>query len=239
MRADLPTTRKVVVAHAAGRRLCADPGCDSEIAAEPKPCGIAAAHAAAAWRSAYPMTRPCRLRQTRNGRPASARTGWKPFRWSRSLVALVVYLPILAARTAHNLGDVQVFFRAAWAVWTGYPLYQVVDVHGWSYHYPPIFAILMGPFADPLPGYPGLSWALPFAVSVGVFYALSIAAMLLAGACLGKGARRPFGHHALGSARPAGGRCGSHRCCSLRPISAPRSRAASRPRSSSCSPACS
>ena len=96
-------------------------------------------------------------------------------------VALVVYLPILLHRTANNLGDVQVFFRAAWAVWSGYPLYQVVDDHGWSYHYPPTFAILMGPFADPLPGHPGLSWALPFAASVGVFYALSIAAMLLAG----------------------------------------------------------
>ena len=51
--------------------------------------------------------------------------------------------------------------------------------HGWSYHYPPTFAILMGPFADPLPGYAGLSWALPFSASVGVFYALSIAAMVL------------------------------------------------------------
>jgi len=95
-------------------------------------------------------------------------------------VALVVYLPILLHRTAHNLGDVQVFFRAAWAVWSGYPLYQVVDDHGWSYHYPPTFAILMGPFADPLPGHPGLSWALPFSASVGVFYGLSVAAMVLA-----------------------------------------------------------
>ena len=83
-------------------------------------------------------------------------------------VALVVYLPILLHRTASGLGDVQVFFRAAWAVWSGYPLYQVVDDHGWSYHYPPTFAILMGPFAEPLPGHPGLSWAMPFAASVGV-----------------------------------------------------------------------
>jgi hypothetical protein len=94
--------------------------------------------------------------------------------------ALVIYLPLLLHRTANGLGDVQVFFRAAWAVWTGYPLYQVVDNHGWSYHYPPTFAILMGPFADPLPGYPAVPWALPFAASVGIFYALSIAAMVLA-----------------------------------------------------------
>ena len=96
------------------------------------------------------------------------------------VVALAVYLPILVYRTTeHGFGDVQVFFRAAWAVWTGYPLYEVTDLHGWSYHYPPIFALMMGPFADPLPGFPRPSWALPFGVSVGVFYAISIAAMLL------------------------------------------------------------
>ena len=96
------------------------------------------------------------------------------------VVALAVYLPILVYRTTeHGFGDVQVFFRAAWAVWTGYPLYEVTDLHGWSYHYPPVFALMMGPFADPLPGFPRPSWALPFGVSVGAFYAISIAAMLL------------------------------------------------------------
>ena len=96
------------------------------------------------------------------------------------VVALAVYLPILLNRTIdHGFGDVQVFFRAGWAVWTGYPLYEVTDLHGWSYHYPPIFALMMGPFADPLPGFPRPSWALPFDVSVGIFYAISIAAMLL------------------------------------------------------------
>ena len=152
-------------------------------------------------------------------------------------VALVVYLPILsAARTAHGLGDVQVFFRAAWAVWTGYPLYQVIDIHGWSYHYPPTFAILMGPFADPLPGYPGLPWALPFSASVGVFYAMSIAAMVLAAHLWAKALEDHSGMRASAEARAAGGRCGSRRCCCSRPISARRSRAASRPRSSSCLP---
>src|SRR4051794_15501110 len=96
------------------------------------------------------------------------------------VAALVVYLPILLYRTAHGFGDVQVFFRAAWAVWTDYPLYQVVDDHGWSYHYPPTFAILLRPFANPLPGHPGLPWALPLSVSVGIFYGLSVVAMMLA-----------------------------------------------------------
>ena len=47
--------------------------------------------------------------------------------------AVIVYLPIVVHRTVtHGFGDVQVFFRAAWAIWTGYPLYDVTDNHGWS-----------------------------------------------------------------------------------------------------------
>jgi hypothetical protein len=56
-------------------------------------------------------------------------------------------------------GDVEVFFRAGWAIWTGYPLYQIIDHHGWTYHYPPTFALLMGLFANPLQGYPQPWWA--------------------------------------------------------------------------------
>jgi hypothetical protein len=106
------------------------------------------------------------------------------------VVALAVYLPILLNRTIdHGFGDVQVFFRAGWAVWTGYPLYEVTDLHGWSYHYPPIFALMMGPFADPLPGFRRFAYGAPLAFRSGL-YAISIAAMLLC-ACLGQGNRRP------------------------------------------------
>lgn len=65
-------------------------------------------------------------------------------------------------------------------MWTGYPLYQVADMHGWHYHYPPPLALLMGPFAEPLPGFPHPSWALPFAIGVAVWYALSIVTMFAA-----------------------------------------------------------
>jgi hypothetical protein len=93
-------------------------------------------------------------------------------------VALVAaYLPLLVYRaTTHGFGDAQVYFRAAWAVWSGYPLYQVTDMHGWSYHYPPTFAILIGPFADPMPGHPPPAFALPFAWSIAVWYLISVAA---------------------------------------------------------------
>ena len=77
-------------------------------------------------------------------------------------LAFCIYLPIVVKRSAvQGFGDVQVFFRAGWAVWTGYPLYEVADHHGWTYHYPPTFALLMGLFANPVDGYPQPAWALP------------------------------------------------------------------------------
>jgi hypothetical protein len=98
------------------------------------------------------------------------------------LVAVValLFLPIVLWKTVgHGQGDVQVFFRAGWAIWTGYPLYEVTDNHGWSYHYPPTFALLMGPFANPLPGYPQPLWALPYPVAVAVWYLLNFFCLIL------------------------------------------------------------
>jgi hypothetical protein len=97
------------------------------------------------------------------------------------LLAVVVYLPVVIYRAGvRGFGDVQVFFRAGWAVWTGFPLYQVTDNHGWSYHYPPTFALVMGPFANPLPGHPQPWWALPLPAAVGVWYVLSAIAAFAA-----------------------------------------------------------
>jgi hypothetical protein len=96
-------------------------------------------------------------------------------------LAICIYLPIVVKRSAvQGFGDVQVFFRAGWAVWTGYPLYEIADHHGWTYHYPPLFALMMGPFGYPLEGFPKPAWALPLQASVAVWYALSVAALLWA-----------------------------------------------------------
>src|SRR5262249_8674062 len=70
------------------------------------------------------------------------------------------------------------FFRAGWAIWTGYPLYQVFDHHGWTYHYPPTFALFMGLFANPLPGHPQPWWALPYPVAV--WYLINVACLFVA-----------------------------------------------------------
>src|SRR5215813_12148956 len=86
-------------------------------------------------------------------------------------VLILAFLPIVVRKAVWlGQGDVEVFFRAGWAIWTGYPLYQVFDHHGWTYHYPPTFALLMGLFANPLPGHPQPWWALPYAAAVAVWY---------------------------------------------------------------------
>lgn len=98
-----------------------------------------------------------------------------------SVGALCAYLPIVVRRSAvQGFGDVQVFFRAGWAVWNGYPLYQVADHHGWTYHYPPTFALLMGFFANPPDGVATPAYALSFSASVAVWYVISAIAMIAA-----------------------------------------------------------
>ncbi len=93
----------------------------------------------------------------------------------------LLFLPMVVWKTVGlGQGDVQVFFRAGWAVWTGYPLYEVADHHGWTFHYPPTFALFMGPFANPLPGHAQPAWALPFTASVAVWYLINAVCLLLA-----------------------------------------------------------
>lgn len=92
----------------------------------------------------------------------------------------VIYLPIVVDRTVgHGFGDQQVFFRAAWAVWNDYPLYAIADHHGWTFHYPPTLALLLAPFADPLPGYARPAWAMPYVASVTIWYLLNLACLTL------------------------------------------------------------
>jgi hypothetical protein len=107
----------------------------------------------------------------------------RPEYFASAVLAILVlgFLPIVVNKSVWlGQGDVRVFFRAGWAIWTGYPLYEVHDQHGWTYHYPPTFALLMGPFAEPLPGYPRPWWALPYPAAVAVWYLLSAAFLVLA-----------------------------------------------------------
>lgn len=76
--------------------------------------------------------------------------------------------------------DAGVYFRAGWAVQADTSLYWVADDNNWHYHYPPLLAILMVPFADPPPGAPPVDFALPYKVAIAVWYVVNLAALALA-----------------------------------------------------------
>jgi hypothetical protein len=73
--------------------------------------------------------------------------------------------------------DAQVYLRAAWAARTGADIYTTTDDNHWHYHYPPLLAVLSMPLAD-APRGADRSGLLPLAVSVGVWYWLSVACLV-------------------------------------------------------------
>jgi hypothetical protein len=81
-----------------------------------------------------------------------------PSRWERVALALFLvgwlafglFVEKRSAFMRRRMGDVGVYFRAGWAIREGgRPLYTITDDNGWHYHYPPLFAVLMVPLADP------------------------------------------------------------------------------------------
>jgi hypothetical protein len=107
--------------------------------------------------------------------------------WQKmGLMALAVLMlgfgGLVVYRTAYartRINDVQVFFRAAWAVRTGHDPYTTPDDHGWHYLYPPLLAIVLEPLADAPPGH-SRQGLLPFGVSVGIWYGLALGMTFLA-----------------------------------------------------------
>ena len=105
--------------------------------------------------------------------------GLYSWEWS----ALVILAAICAAfgwlvieRSAHSelrMTDFGVYSRAAWAVRVGIDPYQISDDRGWHYCYPPPFVLFVTPLADP-PGGSDRAGFLPFDVSVGLWYGLSL-----------------------------------------------------------------
>jgi hypothetical protein len=108
-------------------------------------------------------------------------------RWQRAVVvcffaSFLVFGAAVELRSAflsRRMGDLGVYLRAGWAVRSGADLYSVTDDNDWHYIYPPLFAILMAPLADPPRGVELLG-AVPYAASVAIFYALNVV-LLFAG----------------------------------------------------------
>ena len=83
-----------------------------------------------------------------------------------------------AAFMKRRMTDVDCYLRAAWAVRTGQDLYEILDPNDWHYNYPPLFAILMAPLADPPPG-ADRTGMLPFPASVAIWYVVSLGCLCL------------------------------------------------------------
>lgn len=92
------------------------------------------------------------------------------------LAAVFIFGGVVELRSAfltRRMTDADDFFRAAWAVRTGADLYEIVDTNGWHYNYPPFFAIILAPLANPPPG-ADRAGMLPYEISVALWYFFSV-----------------------------------------------------------------
>jgi hypothetical protein len=105
-----------------------------------------------------------------------------------------------------RMTDLGCYLRGAWAIRVGADPYEVTDDNHWHYNYPPFLAILLSPLADPPPGAESVT-ALPFAVSVAVWYAVGVLALVLAVHWIAA---------AVEAGLPVPPRCGGYRWWSLR-----------------------
>jgi hypothetical protein len=101
------------------------------------------------------------------------RQRWLIAAFLAGFVAFGALVELRSAFLSRRMGDVGVYLRAGWAVRSGADPYKITDDNGWHYNYPPLFAILLAPLADPPHGVE-LAGAVPFPVSVAVFYAISV-----------------------------------------------------------------
>jgi alpha-1,2-mannosyltransferase len=97
-----------------------------------------------------------------------------------ALAAMLGLGAMTVARTAFMMNpktDFQVYARAAWAVRAGEDPYAVTDNNGWHYVYPPAFAILMAPLADPYP-FMSHDGYLPLWLSAAIWYLIGLGAAI-------------------------------------------------------------
>jgi hypothetical protein len=107
-------------------------------------------------------------------------------RWERGAVALLLLTLVLfgalveyrSAFMRRRMGDLGCYLRAAWAVRAGVDMYGVVDDNIWHYNYPPLYAILMTPLADPPAGVDHAGFV-PYEVSVGVVYVFNVLCLVI------------------------------------------------------------
>ena len=110
--------------------------------------------------------------------PGAAQLSSRMRGWLWALVALVVlfggWVELRGALQHTRKTDVGTYLRAAWAIRNEGDIYSITDDRGWHYVYPPFFAVLMTPLADPPAGASRAGYV-PYAVTVGFWYLLTMA----------------------------------------------------------------
>jgi len=139
------------------------------------------------------LTDPCALAKPGEGFQAALRDplsgAEKIVLWALLALAIAfgVIVEIRSACLQSRHTDLDVYLRGAWTIRSGEgDLYKTNDDNNWPYLYPPLFAILMIPLADP-PAHVSRAGYVPFAFSVGLWYVVCLA-------CLG------WGGHAMANA---------------------------------------
>src|SRR5260370_478605 len=99
-------------------------------------------------------------------------------RWGLVLcvAAAVLFGILVELRSAYlqrRMADLGAFLSTVWAVRTGQDIYTVTAHNGYHCPYPPLFAILLTPLADPPPG-ADRSWAVPYPITVAIWYVISL-----------------------------------------------------------------
>src|SRR5262249_33720576 len=107
-------------------------------------------------------------------------------RWGK--IGVIAFFLLLAGFGAHveqksafltrRMGDLDVFLRAAWAVRNDADLYAITSDNDWHYLYPPFYAILLTPLADP-PRDADTTGYVPYAVSVAIIFLLNVGVLFL------------------------------------------------------------
>ena len=95
------------------------------------------------------------------------------------LLAFGVLVLWRSALLTRRMGDLDCFLRPAWAALTGVGLYDLTTENNWHYSYPPLYAILMVPLADPPLDHDRTGYV-PYPVSVLVIYLLNMACLFVA-----------------------------------------------------------
>ena len=117
-----------------------------------------------------------------------------------SFVLFSIWVERKSAFLERRMGDLGCYLRAAWAVRAGVDMYGVTEDNGWHYNYPPLYAILMTPLADPPgrdvsdPAATTVSAAdgpyVPYSVSVGINYFVQLLCLVMAVHLLARGLER-------------------------------------------------